>query len=112
MCDDVLSVRFALSAFDRISDGLCLFQGSGPGPRQEQRGQDQQGQKQQDQKMPAPPGQEREDLQPPNKVCQDFQPPDTSNGSLSSDGEDVLRDPNAAAKPPAAAGIFLFSPNL
>ena len=112
MCDGVLSVRCALSAFDSISDGLCLFQGPEPGPKQEQRGQNQQGQKQQGQKLPPPPGQEREDLQPPDKVCQDFQPPDTSNGSLSSDGEDVLRNPNAAAKPPAAAGIFLFSPNL
>ena len=101
-----------LTAFLMVSDGLCLFQGSGPGPKQEQRVQDQQGPRQQDQNMPAPPGQEREDLQPTNKVCQGFQPPDTSNGSLSSDGEDDLRGPNAATKPPAAAGIFPFSPNL
>ena len=98
-----LSARCALSAFDSISDGLCLFQGPEPGPKQGQKGQ------KQGQKQPPLPGQEHEVLRPPDKV---FQPPDISDGSFSSDGDDVLRDPNAAAKPPAAAGIFLFSPNL
>ena len=106
MCDDVLSVSY-LTVFLIVSEVLCLFQGSGPGPKPEQRVHDQQGPGPQDQNMPAPPG-----LQPTNKVCQGVQSPDTSKGSLSSDGEDDLRGPNAATKPPAAAGIFPFSPNL
>ena len=106
MCDDVLSVSH-LTVFLIVSEVLCLFQGSRPGPKPEQRVHDQQGPRLQDQNMPAPPG-----LQPTNKVCQGFQSPDTSKGSLSSDGEDDLRGPNAATKHPAAAGIFPFSPNL
>ena len=82
MCDGILISSVCTFS---ISDGLCLFQGQEPG---------------QDQGTGA--------LQPPLQplqLLQPLQPPDRAASS-------VVRDPGAMANPPAAAGIFLSSPNL
>ena len=88
MCDGVLISSVCTVS---ISDGVCLFQGQEPG--QEQGGEQ---------------GRGTEALQPPLQplqLLQPLQPPDRAASS-------VVRDPGAMANPPAAAGIFLFSPNL
>ena len=95
MCDGILISSVCTFS---ISDVLCLFRGQEPGQKQGNKAF-----------QPPLQGQEHNVFQPPDKV---FQPPDLSDGSFSSDGGDVIRDPDATANPPAAAGIFLFSPNL
>ena len=99
MCDGILIGSVCTFS---ISDGLCLFQGQEPGLVQR-----------------------NEAFQPPlqGRGHDVFQPLDLPDGPFFSDGDDdgqaenraassVIRDPGAEAIPPAAAGIFLFSPNL
>ena len=99
MCDGILIGSVCTFS---ISDGLCLFQGQEPGLVQR-----------------------NEAFQPPlqGRGHDVFQPLDLPDGPFFSDGDDdgqaenraassVIRDPGAEAIPPAAAGIFLFSPKL
>ena len=83
MCDGILICSVC------TSDVLCLFQGQEPG---------------QDQGNEA--------FQPPlqGQGHDVFQPPDGQAGNRPASS--VVRDPGALANRPAAAGIFLFSPNL
>ena len=86
MCDGILISSVCTFS---ISDVLCLFQGQEPG---------------QDQGNKA--------FQPPlqGQGHDVFQPPDGQAGNRPASS--VVRDPGALANRPAAAGIFLFSPNL
>ena len=99
MCDGILISSVCTFS---ISDGLCLFQGQEPGQEQG-----------------------NEAFQPPlqGQGHAAFQSPDLPDGPFFSDGDDdgqagiraassAVRDPGAVGDPPAAAGIFLFSPNL
>ena len=86
MCDGILIGSVCTFS---ISDGLCLFQGQEPGLEQG-----------------------NEAFQPPlqGQGHDVFQPPDGQAGNRPASS--VVRDPGALANRPAAAGIFLFSPNL
>ena len=86
MCDGILISSVCTFS---ISDVLCLFQGQEPG---QEHG--------------------TEAFQPPlqGQGHNVFQPPDGQAGNRPASS--VVRDPGAMANPPAAAGIFLFSPNL
>ena len=86
MCDGILIGSVCTFS---ISDVLCLFQGQEPGQVQG-----------------------NEAFQPPlqGQGHDVFQPPDGQAGNRPASS--VVRDPGAVANPPAAAGIFLFSPNL
>ena len=81
-----LSARCALLAFLMF----CLFQGQEPAGQVPRGGT-----------IQRPLQGQRRDV---------FQPPDGQAGNRPASS--VVRDPGAMANPPAAAGIFLFSPNL
>ena len=84
MCDGILICSVC------TSDVLCLFQGQEPAGQVPRGGAI---------RRPLQ-GQGRDVFQPPNGQAR--------NRPASS----VVRDPGALANRPAAAGIFLFSPNL
>ena len=99
MCDGILISSVCTFS---ISDGLCLFQVEEPGQEQG-----------------------NEAFQPPlqGQGHDVFLPPDLPDDPNFSSGDDdgqarnmaassVIRDPGAVGIPPAAAGIFLSSPNL
>ena len=86
MCDGILISSVCTSS---ISDVLCLFQDQEPGQEQGNEAF-----------QPPLQGQGHDVFQPPNGQAR--------NRPASS----VVRDPGALANRPAAAGIFLFSPNL
>ena len=99
MCDGILLGSVCTS---RISDCLCLFQGQVPGQRQGLEAL-----------QPPPLGQGQDVLKPPVLLDASFFSDDGDDGQ---DGDRaasvIVRDPGDAAIPPAAAGIFLFFPNL
>ena len=86
---------------------IVLFQGQGAGQRQRT-----------EVYQPPPPNAPGHNVYPPLDVSLDFFSDGDDSGQ--DDRQDqgnkaasaVIRDPGAAANLPAAAGIFLFSPNL
>ena len=94
MCDGILISSVCTFS---ISDGLCLFQGEEPGQ-----------------------GRGNEASQPPlqDQGREVFLPPDLPGeldffgGDDDGQARNMAHDPGAVGIPPAAAGIFLSSPNL